>query len=45
MTLHVLNKVFKLVSKGQVFSYHTEIALKYVDMVLNDQDNDFTFSN
>ena len=46
MTLHVVTKVLKLVVKGQKFLATmlkmTLFALKCIDMVVNDQDNDYT---
>ena len=49
MTLHVVTKVLKLVAKGQKSLVTTLkmalFALKCIDMVVNDQDNDFTYCN
>ena len=49
MTLNVVTKMLKLVAKGQK-SLVTKLkmalfALKYVDMLVNNQDNDFTWCN
>ena len=48
MTLHVVTKVLKLVAKGQMFLATmlkmALFALKYIDMVLNDQDNDYVIT-
>ena len=49
MTLHVITKVLKLVAKDQK-SLVTMLkmslpVLKCIDMVVNDQDNDFTCCN
>ena len=45
MTLHVVTKVLKLVAKGQkslvTMLKMALVALKCVDMVVSDQDNDF----
>ena len=49
MTLHVISKVFKFSADGQkslvTMLKMTLFALKCVDMVVNDQDNDFTCWN
>ena len=49
MTLHVVTKMLKLVAKGQkslvTMLKMALFALKYIDMVVNAQDNDFTCHN
>ena len=49
MTLHVISKVLKLVAKDQkslvTMLKMALFALKCTDMVVNDQDNDFTCCN
>ena len=49
MTLHFVTKVLKLVAKGQkslvTMLKMALFVLKCIDMVLNDQDNDFTCCN
>ena len=49
MTLHVVTKVLKLVAKDQKFLVTmlkmALFALKYIDTIVNDQDNDFTCCN
>ena len=49
MTLHVVTKVFTLVAKGQkslvTMLKMALVALKCIDMVVNDQNNDCTSCN
>ena len=49
MTLQVITKMLKLVTKGQkslvTMLKMALVALKCVHMVVNDQDNDFTCCN
>ena len=49
MTLYVTTKVLKFVAKGQkslVTMLKMDLfALKYIDMVVNDKDDDFTCHN
>ena len=49
MTLHVVTKVLKLVAKGQkslvTMLKMALFALKCIDVVVNDQDDDFTCHN
>ena len=49
MPLHIITKVLKLVAKEQkslvIMLKMALFALKFIDMVVNDQDNDFTFCN
>ena len=49
MTLHVVTKVLKLVAKGQktlvIMLKMALFVLKFIDMIVNDQNNDFTYHN
>ena len=49
MTLHVITKVLTLVAKDQksllTMLKMALVSLKWIDMVVNDQNNDFTYHN
>ena len=49
MNLHVITKVLRLVAKGQkslvTMLKMALVALRCIDMVVNEQDNDFTCYN